>query len=242
MENRVCVVNVTKQFDQKNILNHVSFEAKEGEIIGILGENGVGKTTFLKLLCGLLKPEEGEIFIFNQDPWIERDKVLKKMGILIDTPIFYEHLTGYENIKIHLSYMGIQKDINEVLKTVKLFGIDEKVVSKFSLGMKQKLSIARAISHDPKILILDEPINGLDPVAIQDMRTLFKTLKEKGITIILASHILNEVLETVDKIFILSKGKLHSLQDIEQLKAKYGNQLENYLIQQMGGIKDDEAY
>lgn len=233
MENLIYVKNLIKQFDSNNIINNISFKARRGEIVGLLGENGVGKTTFLKLLCGLLKPTYGEILILGKDPWYERDKILKNIGVIIETPVFYEHLTGFENIKIHLEYMGMQADIEQILKSVGLIGIDKKPVSKFSLGMKQKLGIARAISHRPKILFLDEPINGLDPIAIRNIRELFIKLKQNGTTIILSSHILNEIFETVENITVLSNGNLDNLGKISVLKEQYGSGLENYLIEKM---------
>ncbi len=238
MDNIINIINLTKQFDGNNILNNISFNAKQGEIIGLLGLNGAGKTTFLKLLSGLIEPTEGEILILGKKPWDEPDKILKNIGIMIETPVFYEHLTAFENIEIHLEYMGVKADIDKILKLVGLVGVDKKLVCKFSLGMKQKLAIARAISHNPKILFLDEPINGLDPVAIIHIRELFKTLKKQGVTIILSSHILNEVFETVENIAILSNGSLDNLGKISLLKEKYGNQLENYLIERMRGIKN----
>lgn len=238
MNNIINITNLTKQFDGNNILNNISFNVKEGEIIGLLGANGVGKTTFLKLLSGLIEPDDGEILVLGKSPWYERDKILKNIGIMIETPIFYEHLTSLENIQIHLEYMGIKSNIDKIFKLVGLVGAKEKPVYKFSLGMKQKLGIARAISHNPKVLFLDEPINGLDPVAIRDIRELFKELKRQGITIILSSHILNEVFETVENIAILSNGHLDNLGKISLLKDRYGNQLENYLIEKMRGIKN----
>lgn len=237
MEHTINVSNVSRKLDGKMILNHISFQAKKGEIVGLLGVNGAGKTTLLKLMSGLLEPDEGEVSILGRNTWYERDKVLKNIGVMIETPVFYEHLTAFENIQIHLEYMGVQTDINQILTLVGLVGIDKKSVSKFSLGMKQKLGIARAISHNPKVLLLDEPINGLDPVAILEVRELLKKLKAQGMTILLSSHILNEVLETVENIVILSNGKLDYLGEIAFLKEQHGTKLEHYLIERMRGRK-----
>lgn len=237
MENTINVLNVSRKFDEKMILNRISFQAQKGEIIGLLGANGAGKTTLLKLMSGLLEPDEGEVSILGRNTWYERDKVLKNIGVMIETPVFYEHLTAFENIQIHLEYMGVQTDINQILTLVGLVGVDKKPVSKFSLGMKQKLGIARAISHNPKVLLLDEPINGLDPVAILEVRELLKKLKAQGMTILLSSHILNEVFETVENIVILSNGKLDNLGEIALLKEQYGTKLEYYLIERMRGRK-----
>jgi ABC-2 type transport system ATP-binding protein len=167
MDSLIQVRNLCKDFGEKSVLNRVSLEVSEGEIIGLLGANGAGKTTLLKLLSGLLEPTEGQITVSSHNPWNERDKVLKHLGILIETPVFYEHLTAYENLSIHLGYMDVKADIDKVLSLVGLDDAKGKQVSKFSLGMKQRLAIARCISHKPKMLLLDEPINGLDPVAIK---------------------------------------------------------------------------
>ena len=235
MKKQIEITNLSKEFDEKTILNRINLDVEEGEVIGLLGSNGAGKTTLLKLLSGLLEPTDGEINILEQNPWGNRDKVLRNLGILIETPVFYEHLTAYENLHIHLNYMNADANINEILKLVGLQDVKEKPVSKYSLGMKQKLAIARCISHNPKILLLDEPINGLDPVAIQDIRNLFLMLKEKGTTIILSSHILSEVLLTAESIVVISSGNLENLGSIDTLKEKHKNELENYLIERMRG-------
>lgn len=238
MENIINISNLKKTFNNTTIINNVSFQVKQGEIIGLLGSNGAGKTTFLKLISGLLKVDNGEITILRKNPWYERDKILTNIGIMIEQPVFYEHLTAFENIQIHLEYMNIKNDIKNILNLVGL-EIDNKPISKFSLGMKQKLAIARAISHNPKILLLDEPINGLDPISILEFRKLLKFLKEKNTTIILSSHILNELFETVENIVVLSNGNLENLGKLSVLKQKYENKLENYLIEKMRGIKND---
>lgn len=149
MGNLIQVQNLCKDFGEKTVLNHVSLEVTKGKIIGLLGTSGAGKTTLLKLLSGLIEPTDGQVMIFSHSPWNERDKVLKYLGILIETPIFYEHLTAYENLSIHLEYMGVKADIDKILSLVGLDDAKNKQVSKFSLGMKQKLAIARCINHKP---------------------------------------------------------------------------------------------
>ncbi len=231
--------NLHKSYDNSPTLNHIDLEVQKGEIIGLLGSNGAGKTTLLKLLCGLLEPTEGAISVFDHCPWSGRDKVLENLGVMIETPIFYDHLTAYGNLEIHLDYLGKKADIDKTLKSVGLFNIENKPVSKFSMGMKQKLAIARAISHNPRVLLLDEPINGLDPIAIKDMRELFISLKEKGTTIILSSHILSEILQTAESIVVISNGGLEHLGKIEDLQKQYGSETENYLIERMRGSYDE---
>ncbi len=235
MQTIIKTQNLCKSYDSTPTLNHINFEVQKGELIGLLGSNGAGKTTLLKLLCGLLEPSEGEIEVLGHCPWNERDNVLKNLGVMIETPVFYEHLTAYENLEIHLEYLNAKANINEILKSVGLTNVDKKPVSKFSMGMKQKLGIARAISSGPSILLLDEPINGLDPVAIKDMRELFISLKEQGTTIILSSHILGEILQTAESVVIISNGSLERLGKIEDLQNNYGSETENYLIERMRG-------
>ncbi len=235
MEQIIRVKNLCKRYDDKSILNNINFEVNKGELIGLLGGNGAGKTTLLKLLCGLLKSTEGDIKVFGHSPWEERDKVLKNLGVMIETPVFYEQLTAYENLQIHLDYLGQKADIKEILRSVNLLDVENKMVSKFSLGMRQKLAIARAISHSPKLLLLDEPINGLDPISIKDMRDLFISLRDKGTTIILSSHILGEILQTAESVVVISNGSLQQVGQIKDLKDKYGAETENYLIERMRG-------
>lgn len=155
--------------------------------------------------------------------------------MLIEAPVFYEHLTAFENLSIHLEYMGVTADIDKILSAVGLDGVRDNQVSTFSLGMKQRLAIARCISHKPGILLLDEPINGLDPVGIKDIRELFLHLKKDGATIILSSHILSEILHTAESIVIISNGNLQRLGEIDVLKEQHGDEIENYLIERMRG-------
>lgn len=154
---------------------------------------------------------------------------------MIETPVFYEHLTAYENLEIHLKYMGVNADIEDILQQVGLTSVEKKIVAKFSLGMRQRLGIARAISHKPKLLILDEPINGLDPIAIKEMRNLLINLRNKGTTIILSSHILNEVLQTAETIAVISNKTLEELGEISDLQKQQNKNLENFLLERMRG-------
>lgn len=224
-----------KEFDRQIILNNVEIKAAQGEIYGILGPNGAGKTTLLKLIAGLIEPTEGAAYIFDKNVWDNRNAVLGNLGILIEMPIFYEHLSAAQNLSIHLQYMGKSADIKSVLERVGLKGVGNKPVSKFSLGMRQRLGIARSFIHKPKVLLLDEPINGLDPVAIREMRELFHTLKNEGMTILLSSHILSEVEQTVEKVAVIAEGSLILEADMNELKATYQNDLEDFLITKMSG-------
>lgn len=227
--------NLCKEFDNVAVINRFNIEINEGEICGILGANGAGKTTLLKLIAGLLEPTEGSVKVLGKSSWQEKNLVLSNIGLLIETPVFYEHLSATENLDIHLAYMGKKGDITKALAKVGLEDVGAKPVSKFSMGMRQRLAIARSIIHNPKILLLDEPINGLDPVAIKEMRELFISLKNQGTTILLSSHILSEVEQTAEKVLVISKGCLVLEAQMSELKATHQNSLEDFLIKQMGG-------
>lgn len=198
--------NLKKQFKKQVAVDDINLKIKEGTIYGFLGPNGAGKSTTLKMITGLLYPTSGEI-IFNGHPWSRKD--LRDIGALIESPAFYGNLTARENLRVHTKLLKLPESrIDEVLEIVDLKDTGKKKSSEFSLGMKQRLGIAIALLNNPKLLILDEPTNGLDPLGIQDLRTLIKSLKESGITIILSSHILSEVEQIAEYIGIIYKGKL----------------------------------
>lgn len=202
---------LTKSYNGKQVVSGVDMHVKQGEIYGFLGPNGAGKTTIMRMITNLIKPTNGYIEIFGSNLTGTSVEVLKRMGTIIEYPIFYERLTARENLALHSEYMGYydKKAIEEALELVKLHNIDNKKVKDFSLGMKQRLGIARAISTKPELLVLDEPINGLDPVGIKDLRELFKLLcREFGITLIVSSHILTEMEQMADTIGIIQHGRL----------------------------------
>lgn len=174
MKTMVLVKNLVKSFGSNEIIPNCNMTIRSGTIYGFLGANGAGKTTVLKLISGLLNPTAGRIEIDGINSVNNREQVLKNVGSLIEVPIFYEHLSAKENMEIHLAYMNMESsDIVGTLKQVGLDGVANQKVSEFSLGMRQRLGIARAIIHKPTLLLLDEPINGLDPMGIKDMRELF---------------------------------------------------------------------
>ncbi|MGG2018236.1 ABC transporter ATP-binding protein [Bacillus sp. S10(2024)] len=202
---------LTKVFDGKEVISNVNMHVKQGEIYGFLGPNGAGKTTIMKMITNLIKPTSGEIEIFGEKLTNTSYEVLKRMGTIIEYPIFYEKLTAKENLNLHCEYMGFydKKAIDRALDLVNLHNVDDKQVKDFSLGMKQRLGIARAITTKPELLILDEPINGLDPIGIKELRELFKLLcKEYGITLLVSSHILGEMEQMADTIGVIQNGKL----------------------------------
>lgn len=203
--------NLTKNFNGKEVVANVNMNIKKGEIYGFLGPNGAGKTTVMKMMTNLIKPSSGDIEIFGEKLTSISYELLKRMGTIIEYPVFYEKLTGRENLEIHCEYMGChdKKAVDRALDLVNLKGIENKQVKDFSLGMKQRLGIARAIATKPELLILDEPINGLDPVGIKEMRNLFKMLsREYGITLLVSSHILGEMEQMADTIGVINKGFL----------------------------------
>ena len=212
--------HLTKVFEGKEVVSSVNMNVKKGEIYGFLGPNGAGKTTVMKMMTNLIKPTNGEIEIFGERLTDQSYEVLKRIGSIIEYPIFYDKLTARETLQLHCDYMGYynQKEIEQVLDMVSLVNTGNKRVKEFSLGMKQRLGIARAIITKPELLILDEPINGLDPQGIKEMRDLFRMLsKEYGITIIVSSHILGEIEQLADTIGVINNGKLIQEISLEQL-------------------------
>ncbi|ETI70901.1 ABC transporter ATP-binding protein [Neobacillus vireti] len=218
---------LTKAFKGKEVVSNVNMKVKKGEIYGFLGPNGAGKTTIMKMLTNLVKPTSGEIEIFGEKLTNTSYEVLKRMGSIIEYPVFYDRLTARENLELHCEYMGYydKKAINAALDLVKLKNIEDKSVKDFSLGMKQRLGIARAIITKPELLILDEPINGLDPVGIKELRELFHMLcREYGITMLISSHILGEMEQIADTIGVISDGKLIkevSMDEIQEQNREY---------------------
>lgn len=211
MENYIIETkDLNKSFGKEQILFNVDLKVPEGAIYGFLGKNGAGKTTTLKVITGLIKYNSGTCMVFNKDIKTERIDILKNTGAIIESPGFYSNLTAKENLSLFQSYYGYRDEnrINECLDIVELHS-ENKTYEKFSLGMKQRLGIAFALLNKPKLLILDEPANGLDPEGIIKIRELVKKFsKDFGITIVISSHILSEVQQIATHIGIIDKGKL----------------------------------
>lgn len=198
--------NLCKKFKGQSAVDNVSLHIEENSVYGLLGPNGAGKSTILKMIAGILKPTSGIVEI-DGHIWSRTD--LRDIGALIETPPLYENLTAYENLKVRTLALGLPESrIEEVLNTVQLLNTGRKKAGHFSLGMKQRLGIALALLPHPKLLILDEPTNGLDPIGIQELRDLIRSFPQQGITVILSSHILSEVEQIADRIGIISAGKL----------------------------------
>ena len=200
---------ISKSFKDVKVVNDLSFELKKGDIFGFIGPNGAGKTTTIRMILGLLKLDSGNIYINNYSIIDEYYKAIDSVGALVEGPAFYEYMTAQENLEIFSVYSGCidKKRIKYLLELVGLSDRANDKVKNFSLGMKQRLGIAQALLNNPKLLILDEPTNGLDPNGIKDIRSLVKDLSNKGITIFISSHMLSEVQNICNKILIIKDGK-----------------------------------
>lgn len=230
--------DVYKKIGKKYILKKISFEVKKGEIVGFIGPNGAGKTTTIKLILGLQKITKGKVEINGYDVKKDFEKAIYRVGAIIENPDVYTYLTGYENLKIAQEYYKNipNQRIDEVVKIVGLKDSIMNKVSKYSLGMRQRLGIAQAILHEPKLLILDEPTNGLDPEGIIEIRNLLKKLVfEENIGILISSHNLSEVENICDKVCIIKSGEIIDEKDIKELKSQ--NLEECYIIENEDSYK-----
>ena len=210
--------NITKKYGEQLAVDNVNMTIKKGDIYGFIGQNGAGKTTLIRLITGLIHKSGGEIELLGANEENEVNKARTMVGSLIETPSFYTNMTARENLEVSRLVRNIpgKKCIDEVLELVGLKDVEKKKVKNFSLGMRQRLGIANALMGNPKLLILDEPINGLDPMGIVEIRELLKKInKEKDMTILISSHILSELSELATTYGIISNGKL-----IEEITAK----------------------
>lgn len=218
---------LSKKINGKSVVSDVDIHISKGEIYGFLGPNGAGKTTVMKMITNLWKPTSGTIEIFGKILTPKSYEVLKRMGSIIEFPTFYEHMTGRENLQLHCEYMGYynRDSIENSLKMLDLNTAADQPVKNYSLGMKERLGIARAIMCKPELLILDEPTNGLDPAGMKQIRDLLKALcLEYGITVMISGHILSEIESIADTIGIIHHGKMVkeiSMQDIEEMNLAY---------------------
>lgn len=218
---------LTKTIGGKELVKDVDLHVKKGEIYGFLGPNGAGKTTVMKMIMNLWKPTQGEIELFGKPLTPQSYEVFRRIGSMIEFPVFYEHMTGYENLQMHCEYMGYYQhgSVAEALKMLDLTEAAKKPVKNYSLGMKERLGIARAILCKPELLILDEPTNGLDPAGMKQIRELLRRLcTEQGTTILVSSHILSEIENMADTIGIISQGRMKKeigLKEIEEMSLAY---------------------
>lgn len=220
---------IEKVYDKKKVLDDVTLNLEKGKVYGLIGKNGAGKTTLMRLICGLSYPTSGKLELFGKSKKREYNSMLSKLGALIEYPTLNGKMTAKENLKLNRIIRGItdSKVENEVLELVGLSDLGSKKVKDFSLGMRQRLSIAIAILSNPDFLILDEPVNGLDPIGVVEIRKLIKQLNEsRGITILISSHNLQELYQTATNYIIIDKGSIKkniSLSEIEE-------QCQHYLI------------
>lgn len=228
--NTVLSVNgITKIFGTRTAVNNVSFEIRKGEIYGLIGQNGAGKTTIIRIITGLCKPTSGKVYICGQNIQTHFQKAIINVGAIIENPELYSYMSGLDNLKYFASlYPNIS--INKINEVVSLMGMQNRIkdkVKNYSLGMKQRVGIAQALLHDPKLLILDEPTNGLDPNGIKEMRILLKRLaKEKGIAILISSHILSEMELICDRVGIIDNGMIIENKTIDELQHSINSKLQ----------------
>ena len=218
MRNIVEIKEVFKTIDKEEILSGINLKIAEGEIYGFLGPNGAGKTTLMKCMLSLSTITSGSIEIFGKNLHEHREEILSQIGSIIESPILYDNCTAKEILEIHAQYMGKNITESDVIRVLRMVGLKNttKKVKDFSLGMRQRLGLARAFLTKPKLLILDEPINGLDPIGIQEIRNLLLSLsREHGITILISSHILSEISQIADKIGFIKNGEM-----LEQISMK----------------------
>lgn len=218
---------LTKVYGAQKSVVDLNLHVRRGRIYGLLGRNGAGKTTTMKMLLSLTQPTSGDIRIFGKDIRTSEKEILSQIGSLIESPGFYPNLTGTENLKIFAQLRGLNRKnaIHDALDLVGLPFRDKKLYSQYSLGMKQRLAIALSVMHDPALLILDEPINGLDPIGIAEIRAFIRALcDEKGKTVLISSHILSEIALLADDIGIIDQGRLleeGSLKELEEKNHKF---------------------
>jgi ABC-type multidrug transport system ATPase subunit len=218
----LSVKNLTKMYGERRVVDALSFEIHRGEIFGFLGPNGAGKTTTVRMLFGLITPTSGTISIFGRNMPGYRAQVLPQVGALIETPALYRHMSGRDNLRAIGAVLGgvSAKRMDDVLDLVGLRNRAKDIVRTYSLGMKQRLGIAIALLHDPSLIILDEPANGLDPAGIVEMRDLMHRLSASGKTVLISSHMLNEVQQICTQVAIINQGKLITVAAVDQLLSK----------------------
>lgn len=220
MKQIVSTYNLSKRYSDTYSVKDINLSVCEGDIYGFLGPNGAGKSTTLKMILGLTKPTNGKVTVFDKDIGVDRRLILSQTGSLIESPSYYGHLTGLENMRVVQKLRGVpDKNVMEALKIVRLEKQKDKKVGQYSLGMKQRLGIAMAILSFPKLLILDEPTNGLDPAGIGEIRELIKSLPQRyEMTVLISSHLLSEVEQMATSVGIINDGIMVFQGSMEALK------------------------
>ena len=208
--------NVSKSFGRRKVIDNISLEVKEGEIFGFLGPNGSGKTTTIKMILRLIDLDSGKITINGYDNKKQFEQAMECIGAIVENPDLYHYMTGMDNLKLHARIRNVDKKrIDEILELVGLKDRAKDKVKKYSLGMKQRLGLALTLLHKPKVLILDEPTNGLDPAGIKQLRDILKEIShKKGVAVFVSSHILSEMQLMCDKVAVIDKGKIVKIEQI----------------------------
>ena len=241
MSNILECKNLQKKIGKKEILKDVSLEIKEGDILGFIGPNGAGKTTTIKLILGLQSITSGTVFINGYNIKTQFEKAIEKVGTIVENPDLYMYMSGYENLKI-IGRLYKNVDSKRIEEVVKLVGLENRIkdkVSKYSLGMRQRLGIAQAILHRPNLLILDEPTNGLDPEGIKQLRDLLVNLAQKeNMGILISSHNLSELESFCTKIAIIQNGEMVESSSIEEAKKVNGKTLYNFEVETTQNIQN----
>lgn len=234
MEKVVCIKNVEKNYGKQTVLASVDLTIAKGEVFVLLGKNGAGKSTLFKIITGLTKATNGAITILGAE--VNSVQQQQKIGCNINEPVFYEHLTARENLEIHCEYMNCSgENIAFWLNKVGLSVENNVPVRQYSLGMRQRLVLARCLVHDPEILVIDEPLNGLDPKGIKQFRGLIEQIASTGKTIIMSSHILAEVATVATRIAVITNGRVVLDEAKQTLISKHQELFEDFLIEKMEG-------
>ena len=216
------VLGLKKRIGLKTIVEDITFDMHEGEIIGLLGPNGSGKTTIMRMMVGLTKVSKGDVYCFEKPLGLGKTTMLKEVGAMIETPEFYNYMSGWSNLKQSARVCGkkvTRARMKELVEFVGLKKVIRKKVKTYSLGMRQRLGLAQALLNDPKILILDEPVNGLDPQGVQDFRNKLKEIAATGVSILISSHLLDEIEKVCDRVIVIEKGKIIADDKLENLVA-----------------------
>lgn len=258
-ESILRIKNVSKYFGKVKVVDNLSFDVKQGEIVGFLGPNGAGKTTTIKMILGLLSIDEGSISINGYDIKKNFEKAMQYIGGIVENPDMYGYMSAVDNLKLYAKIRNV--DYSKVYKTLELVGLQKSMkqkVCKYSLGMKQRAGLALSLLHSPKVLILDEPTNGLDPVGIKDLRAILKKLaKEENIAVLVSSHILSEMELMCDRVVVINNGKFVKAESLNkneeseesvvkyEIKVKQLEKAENVFKEKIGKtikIEDEKIY
>lgn len=240
------VHGLKKRIGLKTIVEDISFDMHESEIIGLLGPNGSGKTTIMRMMVGLTKTTKGEAYCFEKPVGFGKTGMLKEVGSMIETPEFYNYMSGWSNLKQYARVCGkkvTKSRIKELVEFVGLSNVINNKVKTYSLGMRQRLGLAQALLNDPKVLILDEPVNGLDPQGVQDFRNKLKEIAKSGVSILISSHLLDEIEKVCDRVIVIENGKIIADDKLASLKGDkvertlvntYDNERASFLIPELG--------